>query len=170
MEKVHSLFAKWRLIAVSDRCHVPEGRWSHGYISQLHNSMIENKFSADDMLKVADYFYQGDLLDYLGQTNAQKELQLDIKRLKDVSNRKFWFLTLGLDDKVITVPRIKETILRLKDIKGIEVGEYVIEKHRRDEKTGKIYIHHHIHAIVYTDFAKEKTVQFIFQKMSGKKF
>jgi len=73
-------------------------------------------------------------------------------------------MTIGFDDKIITVPMIKESISKLKELKDIDLGEYVAEKFRKDEK-GDIYIHHHIHCIVYTDKPKSKVIQYIYQKL-----
>lgn len=172
MDNINSVFAKWLLIAASTEREMNAGRWNAATIGSLQQQITENKnrLDLDAVYQNVNAYYNIDLKIMLKQTSAYKELHNDIKQLKDNSNRKFFFLTVGFDDKVITVPKIKEAVSRLHDIKGVEVSEYVVEKHRRDVDTKQIYIHHHLHAIVYTDFPKSKTVDYIFQKFSGKKF
>jgi len=166
MEKINSVFEKWTLIAATNERELNSGRWSAATMTAFHADIYkyQQRLDLDAIYQCVNSWYNTDLKLMLRQTKSYTELSNDIKILKGIPNRKFYFMTIGFDDKIITVPMIKESISKLKELKDIDLGEYVAEKFRKDEK-GDIYIHHHIHCIVYTDKPKSKVIQYIYQKL-----
>jgi len=166
MDKINSVFAKWLLIAATTERELNSGRWNSTQIGQLQQQIhrYENELDLEAVYDNVNGFYRIDLKIMNGQTQAHKELRNDIKELRDDSNRKFFFMTIGFDDSKITISGIKDSLSKLKELKDIDLGEYVVEKFRKDDN-GKIYIHHHIHCIMYTDKPKSKVIQFVYQKL-----
>lgn len=80
---------------------------------------------------------------------------------------KFWFVTVGLDDKIFTDKNeaeiINPLVKRICDTPGLGDIKFVVEKFRRNDG-GDIYIHRHIHMLFESNLAKSKIVQFLFQK------
>jgi len=166
MDKINSVFAKWKLVAGTTERELNAGRWPCSTIQQFQ-LQIEGQsrhLDLDAVYNTVNAYYRMEIKIMNNQTEAHKQLYLDIKELKGNLNRKFYFMTIGFDDKIITVPMIKESIFKLKELKDIDLGEYVVEKYRKDD-AGNIYIHHHIHSIVYTDKPKSKVIQYIYQKL-----
>lgn len=166
MDKINSVFAKWLLIAATTERELNTGRWNATTIGQLQQQINEAKSRLDleAVYTNINAYYRIDLKIMNGQTQAHKELRDDIKEIKGNSNRKFFFMTIGFDDSKITISGIKDSICKLKELKDIDLGEYVVEKFRKDDN-GKIYTHHHIHCILYTDKPKSKVIQFVYQKL-----
>ena len=113
-------------------------------------------------------FYQSDLRLALKQSKAHLALEQDIKGLQ--IKKKNWFLvTVGFDDAAIKgkEPEImRKAHSKIVETKGLEINAYVFEKHRKDGKS-LVYIHHHIHYVIQTDYAKSKVIQFIYQKVKN---
>lgn len=130
--------------------------------------MAEEK-GVQHALKIANMSYKWVLDQYLGIDTANLAVEQDIKdRKKQLGILKNWFfVTIGFDDKIITVSDIKKAVLKIYEIEPIKVKMHVVEKHRKDN-LGEIYVHHHIHMLVETEYSKSKTIQFLFQKL--KKF
>lgn len=166
MDKINAIFEKWVLIGATTERELNSGRWSCSTIRQYQTFIHQYKYllDMDRVYDTIDAYYRIEIKIINGTTLAQIELKKDIKELKCNSNRKFYFMTIGFDDKTITVPLIKESISKLKELKDIDLGDFVVEKFRKDDK-GNIYIHHHIHAIVYTDKPKSKVIQYVYQKL-----
>lgn len=113
-------------------------------------------------------FYQSDLRLALKQSKAHLALEQDIKGLQ--IKKKNWFLvTVGFDDAAIKgkEPEImRKAHSKIVETKGLEISAYVFEKHRKDGEA-RLYIHHHIHYVIQTDYAKSKVIQFIYQKVKN---
>jgi len=98
-------------------------------------------------------------------THALKtEYKKDLERVQGVKKRNEFFITVGFDDKNITIDKIKKCVKGLKEMSCGILEHMTIEKFRKDD-SGKIYEHHHIHFIFCADYAKSKVLQFVYQKV-----
>ena len=117
-------------------------------------------------------WYMHELKLYLNRDEVSL-ISNDIKMITKDEKKNYFFITVGLDDKIITIKGIKECLEKLVQIKNMECLGKVAEKHRCDEN-GKPYIHHHIHVLYRTDYSKSKAIQYVFQKVkkwvAGKNF
>ena len=167
--KFDRLFSKWA--ALIDRY----GSSRPGMSTRLMLAFImecNQKFPFTDLETVYNNLHTFYLIDLKLATHtdiASLECQQDILSIK--KPKKNWFLvTVGFNDAEI---KWREPIVltqahnKILEIAGIEFLGHSIEKHRKD-KNKKIYIHHHIHYVVKTDYPKSKVIQFFFQKV--KKF
>lgn len=179
MTDFKSLIDKWYLIApvsnygnrsVTDKEFLCTLQNVWGYITTPERGVSDHMTRQEleeRYLRIFNRWYEDSLKYYLKESETHTSVATDIKRVRVNTNRKWFFITIGFDDKTITVQGIKNAIEKLFSIKGIEVDRYVVEKYRRDD-LGNIYIHHHIHTIVYTDYSKSKVIQYVYQKL--KKF
>jgi len=184
MTDFQTLIDKWYLIApvsnygnrsVVDKAFLCtlQNVWYYITTPNVGTDHLTRQQLEEQYLRYFNQWYEESLKYHLKETDIHISVSADIKRVRVNANRKWFFMTIGFDDKTITVQGIKNAIDKLKDIKGIELDRYVVEKYRKDD-LGKIYEHHHIHTIIYTDYAKSKTVQFVYQKLkkyiSGQNF
>lgn len=125
-----------------------------------------DRYGPDVALATFTQWYKADLDRYLSVDTASISFEMDLaNRRKELDIKKKWFFcTIGFDDKIITETGIKDTIRKLDGIKGIEIAHLVAEKHRRNP-AGELYIHHHIHMLVDTDYPKSKVIQYVFQRV-----
>jgi len=161
------LLLKWRELAIRYGDRHPD------IYTVSHLALIQSTVESlpdDDVGRILinlERWYQMDLQLATQTTPSQIALQSDLKSIQ--KTKKNWFLvTVGFNDEEI---KGKETAIlttahrKILDIAGMEFLAHSIEKHRKD-KNKKIYIHHHIHYVVKTDYAKSKVIQFFFQKVS----
>jgi len=124
------------------------------------------RFGTDVALATFTQWYKADLDRYLSVDTASVSFETDISnRRKELGIKKKWFfVTIGFDDSIITPTGVKDAINKLDGIKGITVTHMVAEKHRRNPN-GELYIHHHIHMLIDTDYPKSKVIQYVFQRV-----
>lgn len=168
-----SIIDKW--LALANR--TTKG-WAAWQIHLQHTIAIgavkRHQISEDRATEFFRIMYEHDLAIYtqtdLGSLALAKDLQIVGK---SQTKKKYYFVTIGFDDNTITIPAIRNTLKRLNEVSGLELDSIVAEKFRKDNN-GKIYEHHHIHALYNTDFAKSKVIQYIYQKVQklvqGKNF
>lgn len=129
------------------------------------------QFTDDELQSIVMSHYNLDIQFYRRQDSFVLEIQ---KELRGNEKKKYFFVTVGFDDKQSNVVQnMKTFVSKFKTTPGIDIHSYVCEKHRKDN-LGKPVIHHHIHYLIRTDFAKTKVIQFCFQKakkfIAGKQF
>lgn len=135
----------------------------------LYRKLAEDsaqRWGADVTLATFTLWYRADLDRYLSVDSASRSFESDLEnRRKELAIKKKWFfVTIGFDDSIITPIGVKDAIDKLDGIKGITVTHMVAEKHRRNPD-GELYIHHHIHMLVDTDYPKSKVIQYVFQRV-----
>lgn len=90
----------------------------------------------------------------------------DAKKLviSDLGNKsdKWYFITIGYDDKNITDEKIIKYSTKVAELKYWTEVNYVNEKFRKND-IGEVYIHHHTHYLVKTQIPKSKIIQYVFQ-------
>lgn len=79
---------------------------------------------------------------------------------------KWFFITVGYDDKSITDEKIIKFSQKVAELKYWDEVNYVNEKFRRSE-AGEIMIHHHTHYLVKTSLPKSKVVQYVYQTVKS---
>jgi len=141
----------------------------------LYRKLAEDstqRWGVDVTLATFTLWYRADLDRYLSVDSASRSFESDLEnRRKELGIKKNWFfLTVGFDDKLLinngpnTAKYVKDAIHKLDGIKGITVTHMVAEKHRRT-LSGELYIHHHLHMLVDTDYPKSKVIQYVFQRV-----
>lgn len=160
------------LVLVNKYERNPDVEFTAGNLGILRHSTLpyfkKNGLSLEAFYYNINNFYQSDLRCALKQTKAHLELEKDIKGLQ--IKKKNWFLvTVGFDDAAIKgkEPEImRKAHSKIVETAGLEISAYVFEKHRKDGEA-RLYIHHHIHYVIQTDYAKSKVIQFIYQKVKN---
>lgn len=117
--------------------------------------------------EIADIFidrYKNDIEFYKRHDKDILDIQKD---LNGTEKKKWFFVTVGFDDKQENVVSNMKTFLKkFKETPKIDIEDYVVEKFRKNDK-GQIIEHHHIHFLIHTDYSKSKVIQFCFQKAKG---
>ena len=168
MDRFNQLFEKWACLIDRYGRNNP-GMYSRHQLAMLQE-ILSNQFLITDFDTVynnLNLFYQIDLKIATATTQSHIALECDMKSIR--KPKKNWFLvTVGFNDEEIKGREpviLQQAHKKILDIAGMEFLGHSIEKHRKD-KNKKIYIHHHIHYVVKTDYAKSKVIQFFFQKVS----
>lgn len=170
MEKIANVFRKYHLLLEKFK-HNDSIEMSHPNLDYLEHVIlpmfVKQGVSLESFALHLESFYLDDIKIGLRITNAYKELEADISThfVPEVIKKNWFLLTVNFNDKVITIPTLIIAHAKVLETAGIEFHGHVIEKFRRNEENGKIYIHHHIHYLIKTDYAKSKVAQFIFQKV-----
>jgi len=165
------LFSKWLALAKkSSRGFTPDS--VQLAYEGLKQRIVSHQMTEEQALKYMSYWYKSDIMDYLGQDLESLAIKSDIQSMTN-GKKNYFFITVGFDDKIITIPSIRKCIKSLGEMKDINLYSIVAEKYRKDNE-GKIYEHHHIHLLVKTDYPKSKVIQYTFQKVAkfvqGKNF
>ena len=79
----------------------------------------------------------------------------------DIGQLKWYFITIGYDDRLITPSLMKNLGDKLASKEFFRDVIYVHEKHRRDG-SGNIYIHHHTHFLVVCDLPKTRIIDRVY--------
>lgn len=132
----------------------------------MWNEMYRD-WTEEDKIKLFEIYYRIDLAFYSRQTEIQLEVEKDMKQLTGAKKSKYFFVTVGFDDKTITVPKIKKFRESVLKMAGVKFHSHVVEKFRRNDK-GDIYEHHHMHFLIETDYYKAKVVQYFYTKATNK--
>lgn len=168
MEELNRLFDKYEAL-ISKFHNNPHLQMSHWTLSYLKNEIVpmckNDPNFPQGCIDHVNALYNMELRNCLGQTTAHKELEADIKKIQGNKKKNIFLITVNFDDQTVTVPIMKEAHQKFLQIQTHEYLGHVFEKHRRDEKTKQIYIHHHIHYVVMSDYPKTKVLQFVFQKL-----
>lgn len=174
MTDIQSLLEKWYLIApvsnygnpgITDKEFLCVIQRNWHYITnpaELPGCDYTRQQLEEMYLRMFNRWYESDLKWYVKESPAHISLSSDIKRVR--TQKKWFFMTIGFDDKTITVQGIKDSIAKLNEIKDLDLDRYVVEKFRRNP-SGEIYEHHHIHTLIYTDKPKSKVIQYVYQKL-----
>lgn len=109
-------------------------------------------------------WYESDLKYAVKQDEVTLELQRDLKNTFTPES-KWYFATIGFDDKIITVKDIKTSLDKILNTPNINVLGYSVEKFRRNKGVADVYVHHHIHFFIESDLPKSKVIQFLYQKV-----
>ena len=144
---------------------------SEGLFNFLTSSYFQNfcrdepeLVSDDTIFGIFSAYYRFDIEFYKRHDKDILDIQKD---LKGTEKKKWFFVTVGFDDKQENVVSNMKTFLKkFKDTPKIDIEDYVVEKFRKNDK-GQIYEHHHIHFLIHTDYSKSKVIQFCFQKAKG---
>lgn len=94
--------------------------------------------------------------------SLKKEVLLEFS----IKNDKWFFMTVGYDDKTITNEKIKSLSEKVANMTHWEKCIYVNEKFRKNDK-GEIYIHHHTHFLLTTSLPKSKVIQYVYQAVKS---
>ena len=161
---MEEIFQKWKMFA-----KVPtRSEWEMWQIEQLERDALEGIktgwVNEQSCIEIINSFYKLDLKTHLKKDKISVALANDMKVITNGEKKHYWFVTVNFDDSIITIPDIKRTLVSLGKIANMELRAIVAEKYRKDN-TGSIYEHHHIHAVYVTDYPKQKTIQYIFQKV-----
>jgi len=173
-------YEKWLLLSRKWTPKIADGMYNTNQIEYMKDIFFDSRNRAlrlnlefnmnlaipapteEKWLELCDIFYRKDLAYYLGKSEIQQSLQNDIKATS-VTPKRWWFVTVGFDDKTITDSRIKTCHESVIKMDGFIFNKWSIEKFRKNDD-GRIIIHHHIHYLVYSDYPKSKVVQYFFQK------
>ena len=121
-------------------------------------------FSDDEIADLFTDHYNNDIEFYRQREHDLVQIRKDINGNE---KKKWFFVTVGFDDKQVgVVNNMKSFLTKFKLTPGIDIQSYVCEKFRKNDKA-EIYVHHHIHFLIHTDFPKSKVIQFCFQKAKG---
>lgn len=98
-----------------------------------------------------------------GLVRRFNERALITKKLLSLNteNFKWFFITVGYDDKIITPDLIRKYSLKVATASKFYDVEYVNERFRKDD-AGEIYIHHHTHFLVKTDLPKSRVIDTVY--------
>lgn len=95
------------------------------------------------------------------QENLDKTIQSLGLKPPEIEAR-WHFVTIGFDDKTFTIEKMKKVVEYIKTQPFFKLETFVCEKHRKDAK-GDIYIHHHIHMIIYADLSPSQIAQKLYK-------
>lgn len=154
------LFLKWEHVNAEDT-----SLWRSAWYSMD----FKRDLGIDKFYECIEKYYRIDLLRKAAMLPSQLEMQKDLSVVLGDKNKKYFFVTIGFDDNIITPEMINRAVKVLHEIPQIKINRFVVEKFRKS-LDGEIYKHHHIHMLVSTDCFKTKVIQYIFQKLSSKKF
>lgn len=82
-------------------------------------------------------------------------------------NEKWYFITVGYDDKTITDEKIIKFSTKVAELKYWEGDIYYVNEKYRKNPNGEIYIHHHTHYLVKTNLTKTKVIQYVYQAVKN---
>lgn len=114
----------------------------------------------EQRIKLARWAYER----YLKMKVVQQEIRNDVKNIvlgKNPDSMKWYFITVGYDDKTITHTQINQYSRKLSEKNYFSDVRFVNEKFRKD-KDGKIYVHHHTHFLVVCDLPKSKIIDRVY--------
>lgn len=130
---------------------------------------IKGRDPTFDLDKFINSMLDADILQQQKLDGLSKKVIQRIENIKLLhagdQEKKFAFVTVGYDDKVITPSAMKEMGEQISALKYFDTCTYVHEKYRADG------IHHHTHFLfTYTKIIpKSKIIQYIFQIVNCKK-
>lgn len=124
--------------------------YSMFYINKSHRPEMWERFWAN--------YYSGLCQNYRDLERIRRIVNIDLT----TPQSKWYFITVGYDDKIITPQKINELCSKVSNLKHWGSCKFVNERHRRDSK-GAIYVHHHTHFLVQTQLSRSKVIQYVYQ-------
>jgi len=113
--------------------------------------------TSDDVMQS---YYERQLRALVRMFNDSQARMRQLRKL-NTESFKWYFITVGYDDKIITETLIRKYSQRIATSAYFDSCEYVNEKFRKDDK-GNIYIHHHTHFLVKCDLPKSRLIDRVF--------
>jgi len=111
-------------------------------------------------MKLARMEYNSEVGRWSRMQQIREEINRDLVS-KNLDQMKWYFITVGYDDQLITDRKINELTKKLTEKPFFTEVRYVNEKYRRGDD-GQIYVHHHLHLLVISELPKSKIIQYIY--------
>jgi len=163
MENLNFLLDKYLALFHKFRDH-PCMAQTDELIGYWRDEILDRITEPDITYQIVDRMYQHDLRTCLGIDPVQIALQNDMKILCPAKEKKnWWFMTVGFDDKIITIPDLIKYHNKVMKTKNIIFEKFVIENFRKNDD-GEIYEHKHIHYLIKSDLRKGEIIDRIFKK------